>query len=60
MSFDKKAYNKEWMRKNRKTRTRKEILISKGKCPICEILLKSIYHTNCAYLKLSTTTSSLT
>lgn len=33
-----------------KTKTRLTILANDGKCPLCEILLTSKYHTDCEWL----------
>jgi C4-type Zn-finger protein len=33
------------------TELRAKRLIDSGRCPVCEMLLASTYHTNCPYLK---------
>lgn len=43
MSFDAKAYKREWMRRHR-ARQHQRNLIAQGKCPISEILLTSRFH----------------
>lgn len=50
MSFDEKAYRREWARNKRKERggrERTKELDEKGKCHVCEMLLSSKYHVGC-------------
>ncbi len=50
-----KKYRREWMRDKRArlrkeqgiSATREQELLTKGKCGICEMLLKSAYHYDC-------------
>lgn len=52
-----KAYKRDWMRKWRKEQRavlRPGKLLKRGKCPICEMLLASSYHTQCRALSSST------
>lgn len=47
-----RRYHRDWMRNKRaldKAKFRKEQLARDGKCHICEILLTSVHHTQCAY-----------
>lgn len=54
MTFDKKKYNREWARKRRGFTEGEEYRIKRyikmGKCPVCEMLLTSRYHTNCPFI----------
>lgn len=43
MTFDRRAYHREWMARYR-GKQHAEQLISVGKCPVSEILLDSVYH----------------
>ena len=55
MSFDSKKYHRDWMRKYRAKQSppgekREKKLLKQGKCPVCEMLLVSTYHTTCGYV----------
>lgn len=57
MTFDSKAYNREWMRKYRERMREEQGLkkkwdrdIDNGHCPVCSMLLSSAYHVDCPYL----------
>lgn len=50
MTFDAKAYRREWARRKRyrlHMQARAIRLEREGKCLVCEMLLISAYHTNC-------------
>lgn len=49
MSYDHTEYSRNWARKKREALHR-ERLIQEGKCPVCEMLMKSKYHVKCPYL----------
>ncbi len=45
-----REYNREWMRNKRAEQYRARDL-ENGKCPVCSMLLTSVYHINCPYLE---------
>lgn len=47
--FDRRAYKREYMRDAREEK-RMEELLTKGKCPVCEMFLSSDFHKLCPYL----------
>lgn len=49
MTFDRRKYNQKYMAKVRRKEKQKELL-AQGKCPVCEMLLKSEWHEKCPYL----------
>jgi hypothetical protein len=49
MTFDQRAYNREFMRKARAKKAWQKAL-AQGKCPVCSMLLKSDFHIRCKYL----------
>ena len=53
MTFNHREYNREHMRRVRALNVdavHEKRMVAKGKCPVCEMLLKSKYHEGCPWL----------
>lgn len=58
MTFDKKTYDRNWRRKDRRVKAwRKTIL--KNHCPVCSMLLSSKYHVDCPFFSMIDKTTPL-